>query len=78
MEINLDLEHNPIVQDTKKKTGAPRSYGLDILWNYGCIPRTHEDPERRDPITGLLGDGDPIDVVEISGQSMATGTSTLV
>jgi inorganic pyrophosphatase len=32
-----------------------------------------EDPTAKDALTGELGDGDPIDVVEIGAQAHATG-----
>ena len=55
MEVNTKEVNNPIVQDTVKKTGAPRFYHSAIPWNYGCIPQTYEDPDRIDAITGLKG-----------------------
>lgn len=73
MEIDKDLPYNPIVQDLTK-TGALRYYAEAIPWNYGCIPQTFEDPARRDTYTALLGDGDPIDVVEIGTASCETGS----
>eukprot|EP00052_Salpingoeca_macrocollata_P000048 m.18466 g.18466 ORF g.18466 m.18466 type:complete len:272 (+) comp10078_c0_seq2:122-937(+) len=73
MEINKDQPHNPIVQDVKK--GAPRFYHEAIPWNYGCIPQTHEDPRRPDHLTGIKGDNDPVDVVEIGDQPLAIGQS---
>lgn len=36
------------------------------LIHYGCLPRTYEDPAHKDRWTGLLGDGDPIDVCDIA------------
>lgn len=73
MEIDTDSPHNPIIQDkTKQKT--PRSYFLDSLSNYGALPQTYEDPEHKDRWTGLLGDGDPIDVCDISSLPRPTGS----
>ena len=57
----------PLPQDSDKK-GAPRDYKLDSLINYGAIPQTWEDPEHADEWTGLLGDGDPVDVCEIGSK----------
>jgi inorganic pyrophosphatase len=73
MEISTDDAHNPIIQD-KTKAGAPRSYGLDSLVNYGALPQTYEDPAHKDTWTGLLGDGDPIDVCDISSTPRPTGS----
>ncbi|PVV04343.1 hypothetical protein BB560_001158 [Smittium megazygosporum] len=72
-EMSKDELFNPISQEIKD--GAPR-FVPDIfpfkgyLWNYGAFPQTYEDPDSSDKFTGLTGDGDPIDVVEI-GQSVA-------
>ena len=67
MEVVLDEPMNPIKQDVDK-SGNLRFYHSRIPWNYGMMPRTWEDPSHSWPtIEGLFGDGDPIDVVEISG-----------
>lgn len=74
MEIDTDAPHNPIIQD-KTKAGAPRSYGLESLVNYGALAQTYENPAHKDEWTGLLGDGDPVDVCEIGGGApRATGS----
>jgi hypothetical protein len=44
MEIDTKAALNPIVQDTKK--GKLRYYHGPIFWNYGCAPRTWEDPNK--------------------------------
>jgi len=68
MEISTKDKLNPIKQDIKKgkvrfvKNSFPyRGY----MWNYGAFPQTWEDPTERDEHTNQLGDGDPIDVVDI-------------
>lgn len=66
MEINKETESNPIIQDVKK--GKPRYYHDPSLVNYGAIPQTWEDTTETDEWTGLLGDGDPVDVVDISSK----------
>ena len=60
----LHLHPAAAPQDSDKK-GAPRDYKLDSLVNYGAVPQTWEDPAHKDEWTGLLGDGDPVDVCEI-------------
>jgi len=69
---------NPLVQDKQKKTGALRElryskYG--IPFNYGMISQTWENPSKvSEPLkqsdggrfAKCLGDGDPIDVCEIT------------
>jgi len=50
-------------------------YG-DLPFNYGFIPQTWEDPNqpsRHADASGLKGDNDPLDVVEISGTSITRG-----
>jgi len=64
-EIATDEIGNPIKQDTKK--GELREFKKgDIFFNYGCLPRTWEDPTHVHPDTmGCRGDNDPLDVCEI-------------
>ena len=35
------------------------------MWNYGSIPQTWEDPDFIDPHTGVGGDNDPVDILEV-------------
>jgi inorganic pyrophosphatase len=73
MEVNTSVTYNPIKQDVSK--GKPRefSYG-DLPFNYGCIPQTWEDPEASpSDLPNLLGDNDPVDVVELSQQPLELG-----
>ena len=72
-EIDTGAPFNPIIQD-KTKAKAPRFYFLDSLSNYGALPQTYEDPAHKDAWTGLLGDGDPVDVCDISAQPRPTGS----
>ncbi|KAJ1726824.1 V-ATPase V0 sector subunit c'', partial [Coemansia biformis] len=68
LEIDTRAPFNPISHDIKD--GRPR-YVANVfpykgyLWNYGALPQTFEDPRTADPDTGLAGDGDPIDVLEV-------------
>jgi len=76
LEISKDEWMNPIRQDVKKgslrfvKNCFPYH---GYLWNYGAIPQTWESPTVLDHDTGLKGDNDPIDVVEIGGGLGETG-----
>ena len=65
LELDTAAPLNAIVQD-RNKDGSPRRYRLDTLIHYGCLPRTYEDPSHKDRWTGLLGDGDPVDVCDIA------------
>jgi inorganic pyrophosphatase len=63
-EIATKEPLNPIKQDEKK--GELRVFKKgDIYFNYGCFPRTWEDPEYLHPDVGVGGDNDPLDVCEI-------------
>ena len=73
MEVALDEHLTPMKQDVDK-SGELRFYKSRIPWNYGMLPKTWEDPSHSWPeIDGLKGDGDPIDVVEISGMRCEMG-----
>jgi len=64
-EIATDEVGNPLKQDEKK--GVVREFKKgDIFFNYGCLPRTWEDPTFIHPdAEGCRGDNDPLDVCEI-------------
>lgn len=78
MEVDTKAPKNPIVQDTKK--GKLRYYHGPIFWNYGCAPRTWEDPNIAGPAEcgGVMGDNDPLDLVEIGSSSLSMGSVTPV
>jgi len=76
MEISTKDELNPIKQDTKK--GKLRfvhncfpHHGY--IWNYGAVPQTFEDPDSKSEHTGFPGDGDPLDVCDISSRVAEVG-----
>ena len=76
MEICKEELMNPIKQDIKK--GALR-FVKNIFpytgypWNYGALPQTWEDPHQEDHATGLKGDNDPIDAIEVGGAVSTPG-----
>lgn len=76
MEVATKEAKNPIAQDIKK--GKLREYHGPIFWNYGCLPQTWEDPAVTHPSLGVLGDGDPIDAVEIGSEPLLTGALAVV
>jgi len=66
IEIHKSEPYNPLLQDVKKD-GSLRYYMYsDSLVNYGAITQTWEDPNKKDPDTGLGGDNDPIDVLQLN------------
>lgn len=77
-EVNLKEEYNPIKQDTKKNkdTGKVelRNYAIYPLFNYGMLPQTWENPFEKDEKYGLVGDGDPLDTLDIGSEAVNIGT----
>ncbi|KAJ2483292.1 Inorganic pyrophosphatase [Coemansia sp. RSA 2131] len=77
LEINTRAPFNPITHDTKK--GQLR-YVANVfpykgyIWNYGALPQTYEDPREVDSRTQRVGDGDPIDVLEVGSRVCAEGS----
>jgi len=76
MEVATDEEMTPIKQDTKK--GKLRDYPYNINWNYGMLPQTWEDPGHEHPEMKVMGDNDPVDVVEIGSAALEMGSVTPV
>lgn len=72
MEVKTAAPLNPILQDVRSD-GSLRFYGLDSIVNYGALPQTWEDPSHKDALTGLGGDGDPVDVCEIGSTLASVG-----
>lgn len=78
MEIMKNKLHHPIQQDLDA-SGNLRSYKYgDMMFNYGALPQTWEDPTYICPHTLVRGDDDPVDVVEIGSSQLATGSITPV
>ena len=71
-EVATNEQCCPIKQDEKK--GVLREFKKgDIFFNYGCFPRTWEDPRHTSKDTGYPGDNDPLDVCEIGLRQVQTG-----
>lgn len=70
-EINKEARWNPILQDMKN--GKPRFYPFPSVFHYGAIPRSYEHPKELDFLTELSGDGDPVDIVDISDMPAVSG-----
>lgn len=64
LEMNKSLFLNPITYDIEDNT--IRKTKLNYPAAYGFIPQTFESPSIVDKHTGLFGDGDPVDVFDIS------------
>lgn len=76
MEVATKESKNPIAQDMKK--GKLRDYHGPIFWNYGMLPQTWEDPNHEHPELKVMGDNDPVDVVEIGSAILEPGSVTAV
>ena len=45
-----------------------------VEWNYGAFPQTWEQPEHAwKGLEGHKGDNDPVDIVDLSGESVRAG-----
>lgn len=76
LEIKTKEPLAPIVQDKKK--GKPRFVAnvypySGYLTSYGYLCQTYEDPAHAHMETGALGDGDPLDVCNISDRPTRIG-----
>lgn len=72
MEIATGEPFNPIKQDVKNGQLREYTWG-DMMFNYGALPQTWEDPDHITEGTGCKGDNDPIDVVEIGSKQWPIG-----
>mmetsp|Transcript_1384 Transcript_1384/g.1178 ORF Transcript_1384/g.1178 Transcript_1384/m.1178 type:complete len:191 (+) Transcript_1384:72-644(+) len=69
----LEPETSDIANDPRG-TKAIEKLGSGPCFNYGFLPQTWSDPvDWHDNITGLRGDGDPLDLIEISGKHLSPG-----
>ncbi|OIR58151.1 MAG: inorganic pyrophosphatase [Amphiamblys sp. WSBS2006] len=77
LEIDTKTRFNPIKHDIKKnevRTVASCFPYHGYIWNYGALPQTWESPHRVDTETGLKGDNDPLDAIEIGTRVLQTGS----
>jgi inorganic pyrophosphatase len=76
-EIEKGLPFNPIRQEEKKGKKRFLEFRGGVPCNYGFIPQTWEDPAHTVPSDdGLLrfhGDGDPVDVIDVSKERVEVG-----
>lgn len=78
MEIMKGKRNHPIQQDLDAN-GELRHYKYgDMMFNYGALPQTWEDPNHICPHTNVRGDDDPVDVVEIGSSQLTIGSVTSV
>merc|ERR1719210_3292766 len=72
MEVATKEEGNPIAPDIQKDKLC--EYHTQIYWNYGMFPQTWEDPANEHPELKVVGDNDPLDVLEIGSETLDLGT----
>lgn len=75
MEVNKESEHNPIIQDTKKGKLRYYMYNPQVgsLINYGAFVQTWENSLVEDEELNLVGDNDPIDVLQLNSEPCKPG-----
>lgn len=79
MEINKEIDYNPIKQDIIVNNNKLRQYNYgDIMFNYGAFPMTWEDPKHISKYTNCKGDNDPLDVIEIGSVQLKMASITKV
>ena len=71
-ECSTGEPYNPIKQDVQNGKLRYYKHG-DIMFNYGFLPQTWEDPSFIPEATGYPGDNDPIDVLDIGARQLRTG-----
>ena len=72
LEVTTHARWNPIRQDVHAD-GSARFYPLPLPRSYGMLPRTLESPSLRERVTQLLGDGDPLDAIDLTPPAATTG-----
>jgi inorganic pyrophosphatase len=70
-KLEVDAAKGCIVHDVVD--GAPRRVADPYPFHYGMLPRTLESADADDPWTGVRGDGDPLDVVDLGRAAHSTG-----
>jgi inorganic pyrophosphatase len=61
-QAKMEIKKKTIVQDKKK--GKPRFIKY--------LPQTYESPYLINTLTGLVGKNDPLDIIELSNESIST------
>jgi inorganic pyrophosphatase len=72
-EIATSEPFNPIKQDVKNAVLREYKWS-DMLFNYGALPQTWENPHLVHADTGRVGDNDPIDIVDIGSKQWSCGS----
>jgi inorganic pyrophosphatase len=70
-EVQAKSILNPLKQDNIG--GKMRFFQNPYPFHYGCIPQTFSNPLEDDPIIGKVGDGDILDIIDISSITATVG-----
>ncbi len=73
MEIMTNIAGNPIQQETDQWSQVIR-YSKSFPFNIGSLPKTWSNPF--ETVDGKIGDGQMIEVLELSGEKLDLGTIT--
>lgn len=71
-EVQPHAAGNAISEDIVGSTRLA-SFGQPVPFNYGCMPQTYRDPRQLDRIYDAPGDDDPLDIVDLTKQTMEVG-----
>lgn len=72
-EIATGEAYNSIKQDIRNGVLREYTWG-EMLFNYGAIPQTWEDPNHISPDTQRGGDNDPVDILDIGNKRWNCGS----
>lgn len=73
LEMAPEESGNPIAHDKTKADEIRYMKYAPVLYNYGFIPQTWEDPAHIHPDTKLGGDNDPLDIIDIGYRRREVG-----
>lgn len=74
LEVSTGEKYTPLRQDLEADGKTQREYAWPAPGNYGMLPQTLSSPTVKDYFTGLGGDGDPLDAVDLSPTPCEPGT----
>lgn len=74
LEMIKEEQYNPIGHDLNKDGSLRYINYSPVLYNYGFLPQTWENPHQTHPEIGLKGDGDPLDVIDIGFKRIEAGS----
>jgi inorganic pyrophosphatase len=61
------------IRETEKDSNKLKAFGQPVPFNYGCFPQTYRDPNECDELSGVCGDDDQLDVVDLCKATVGVG-----